>query len=451
MNKLKSFLQSNIYIISVFSLAFIAFISTGDFQIINRIAMSFLLIAFALILSFSKDTIYVVPITFALLYSYNTTNPNLDTLSGFNFVYLIVIFVIGGLITHIIRFKPKPKKGVLTISFALFILSYFIPMIYRPFTWTLLQLSSISIVYLLVYVLLGSTIKPNKDFLMKTLFAASVLLVLEMAYQIGIGYFETPSNLALFDRIKDGMRSSWYSADFGWGNVNDVTIHITLLFGSQIYMLIKYQKKIIFWLTPLFTVFVIFLMASRGGYLSIGLSLVIYGYLIYKNADKETWKNLLITLSVGALIALALLPAVREAIIIMAQGGFKDFNYFTSGRLGLYKNAIKLFKQYPLFGAGWESMTDVANPNRIQVFHSTIFHTLAVMGLLGMGILIYYFYVSFKFLFTNRTLHKTMIAVGILVSQLHGLYDNTQFMLIYTMATILLFTMLEPLENKDIL
>ena len=40
--------------------------------------------------------------------------------------------------------------------------------------------------------------------------------------------------------------------------------------------------------------------------------------------------------------------------------------------------------------------------------------------------------------------------VGILISQIHGLYDNTMFMLIYTLATIFIFVLLEnELEKAD--
>ena len=448
MNKLKTFLQSNIYITSVFVLAFIAFISTGEYQIYNTIAMSFLLIVFALILSFSKNTIYVVPITFALLYSYNTTNPNLGTISGFNFIYLIVIFVIGGLITHIIRFRPKPKIGVLTLSFGLFVIAYFIPMIYRPFTWTLFQLSAVSIIYLLIYVLLGSTIKPNKDFMMKTIFAASLLLVAEMGFQIGQGFFEFSKEIPVLERFSQGMRTSWGKGDYGWGNINDVVIHVVLLMGAQIYHLITYKKHLIFWFFPLLTVFIVFLSASRGGYISMSISFIIYGFLVFKHADRRTWINFSITLFISVILIILMFPVIIEAYELAIQGGFDNLDQFSSSRLTLYRHAIDLFKKYPLFGIGWEGMIDIGNPDRIQVFHSTIFHTLAVMGLFGFGILIYYFFISFKFLFTNRTLPKTLIGIGILVSQIHGLYDNTQFMLIYTLSTIVLFTMLEPLEKK---
>ena len=39
--------------------------------------------------------------------------------------------------------------------------------------------------------------------------------------------------LTLRERVSLGMRSSWYNGDFGWANINDVAIHITLLFGAQ--------------------------------------------------------------------------------------------------------------------------------------------------------------------------------------------------------------------------
>lgn len=450
MTIIKRFLQSNLYILLVTLLAFIAFISTGEYQVFNTIAMIVLLVMFASVLAFFRDTSPVLPIAFGLIYSYNTTNPNLNTISEFNLIYLIVIFVIGGLVTHIIRFRPKPKKGILYWSYILFAVAYFVPMIYRPFTWTLFQLSFISIVYLLIYVLLGSTLKPTKSYMMKILFAASVLLVMEMLFKIGTGYLDMSTELPILERIKEGMRTSWHNGDFGWGNINDVAIHITLLMGAQIYYIISFKKRTYYWFIPLVTVVVILLSASRGGYISMALSIIFYGILIFKDANKWTWINFVITALLAVILGVLMMPILVEAYDLAIQGGFNDLDQFSSSRITLYKHALSLFKDYPLFGAGWEAMIDIGNPDRIQVFHSTVFHTLAVMGLFGMFALIYYFYVSFKFLFTNKNLPKTLLGIGILISQIHGLYDNTQFMLIYTIASIFIFTLLESFIPDDI-
>jgi O-antigen ligase len=141
---------------------------------------------------------------------------------------------------------------------------------------------------------------------------------------------------------------------------------------------------------------------------------------------------------------------VEIAYEIAIQGGLDDLDSFTSNRLTLYRHALDIYKEFPVFGGGWEAMTDIGNPDRIQVFHSTLFHTLAVMGTFGLLGLVYYFYQTFKFLFQHRFVVKSLILIGIIVSQIHGLIDNTMYMLIYTLATLLIFAMLETIDNKTV-
>ena len=72
------------------------------------------------------------------------------------------------------------------------------------------------------------------------------------------------------------------------------------------------------------------------------------------------------------------------------------------------------------------------------------------MGTFGLLGLVYYFYQTFKFLFKHRFVVKSLILIGIIVSQIHGLIDNTMYMIVYTLATLLLFAMLETIENKTV-
>jgi O-antigen ligase len=182
----------------------------------------------------------------------------------------------------------------------------------------------------------------------------------------------------------------------------------------------------------------------------MALSILIYTILVLRHVDKWGFVNFIIMVVTVSVASYFILPVFEEAFEIAIQGGFDDLDQFSSSRITLYKHALEIFKDYPLFGGGWEAMTDIGNPDRIQVFHSTIFHTLAVMGSFGLIALGYYFFISFKYLLSNRTLIKTLMFVGILISQIHGLYDNTMFMLIYTLATIFIFVLLEnELEKAD--
>lgn len=448
MKKIEVFLQSNLFLILVNGLAFFGFISRGENQIYNTYVLVGFLILLSILLILFKNTIYIVPIALGIMYGYNTQNPNLNTISDLGFIYLIPAFALSSIVMHWIRFKPKFKKGILTKPYLWIAIAYIASIFYVNVTATYLQLSLVGFLYLLLYQFFRQTMKTDESYMMRVLFFASLLLLAELAYNIGLGYFLENLDKPLRERISLGMKASWYHGDFGWANINDVVIHITLLMGAQFYFIVKYPKNILYWIFPLLTGFIVFVSASRGGYLSIALSFMLYIPYVLKKTNKWGILNMIYAFILVGLTLYELRLVVEIAYEIAIQGGFEDLDSFSSSRITLYKHALDIYKEFPVFGGGWEAMIDIGNPDRIQVFHSTLFHTLAVMGTFGLLGLFYYFYQTFKYLFTKRNLAKSLILIGIIVSQIHGLIDNTMYMIIYTLATLMLFSMLETVENK---
>ncbi|MCU0105289.1 O-antigen ligase family protein [Acholeplasma vituli] len=450
MKKIEAFLKSNVFLILVNGLTFFGFISRGENQIYNTYVLLTFLILLSLILIFFKNTIYTVPFMMGIMYGFNMQNPNLNTISELGFVYLIPVFVVASIVIHWIRFKPKFTKGVLTKPYLWIALAYIGSIFYVNITVTYLQLSLVGFLYLMVYQFFRQTMKTDESYMMRILFFASLLLLAELSYNIGLGFFLENLEKPMRERISLGMRASWFNADFGWANINDVVIHITLLMGAQFYLILKYPKNILLWIFPLLTGFVVFVSASRGGYLSMALSFLFYIPYVIKKTNKWGILNMIYAFIIVGLTLYELRLLVEIAYEIAIQGGWDDLDSFSSSRITLYKHALDIYKEFPVFGGGWESMTDIGNPDRIQVFHSTIFHSLAVMGTFGLLGLFYYFYQTFKYLFTKRNLVKSVILIGILVSQIHGLIDNTMYMIVYTFATLILFSMLENLEQNTI-
>lgn len=450
MKKLEAFLKSNVFLILVNGLAFFGFISRGENQIYNLYVLFSFLVILALLLIWVENTIYTIPIALGIMYMFNSQNTSLVNMTSFNWMYMIPIILYLALIFHMVRFRPKFKQGILTKPYLWIALAYIASIFYVNITITYLQLSLVGFLYLLLYQLFRQSLKTDESYMMRILFFASLLLIAELSYNIGLGFFLENLEKPIRERISLGMKSSWFHGDFGWANINDVVIHITLLMGSQFYFIIKHPKNIFYWITPLLTGFVVFVSASRGGYLSMFLSFLIYVPYVIKKTNKWGILNMIYAFILVGLVLYELRLLVEIAYEIAIQGGFDDLDSFTSNRLTLYKHALDIYKEFPVFGGGWEAMTDIGNPDRIQVFHSTLFHTLAVMGTFGLLGLFYYFYQTFKFLFTKRFVVKSLMLIGILVSQVHGLIDNTMYMLIYTLATLMIFAMLETIENKTV-
>lgn len=443
MKKIEQFLNSNLYLILITLVGFFTWVLKDDFQQLNEVGMLLLIIPMVLIFCLFDNTLYTMPLFGTLLYMLNVQNLDLHTISGFHFVYVLFFLLIIGPIIHIIRFKPTFKKGALFLGFLLMAIAQIMSIFYVKITPTYLQISFFGFFYLFLYVFFVSTTKSRLSYVMKIMFFLSILLTLELAYNITNGFLNNNVGFTIKERIQLGMRSSWYSGDYGWGNINDVVIHLVLMMPAQLYYIIKYPKRLFNWFFPFASAFVIFFSASRGGYISLMLSLLAYTYLLIKYGTKRHFINggIAVIISLGILLGFPVL--IDTAVDVFLQGGFDDLDQFSSSRITLYKHAIEIFKQFPLFGGGWEAMTDIGNPNRIQVFHSTLFHTMAVMGAFGLIALGIYFYQSFKLIIKSRKIESIFIFFGILITQIHGLIDNTQFMLVYTFITIILLVTIE--------
>lgn len=449
MKKIEQFLNSNYYFILITVIGFFTWVMKDDLKQYNEFGMLLLLIPMALIFIFFKNTLYTMPLFATLLYIYNVQGMSLETISGFHFVYVLFFFFIIGPIVHIIRFRPTLKKGMLFLAFFLSGLAQILSIFYVKVTPTYLQISLFGFFYLLIYIFFVSTSKTNLSYLMRIMFFMSILLTAEILYNIYQGYQDLDPALSFKEQIKLGMKTSWGRGDYGWGNINDVVIHLVLMMPAQVYYLLKYPKRLILWAFPLLTSFTIFLSASRGGYISLSLSILCFIVILIKYGKKHTYINGLIALVISGLILLKFPILVETAIEVFMQGGLDDLDQFSSSRITLYKHAIELFKQFPIFGAGWESMPDIGNSNRIQVFHSTLFHTMAVMGSFGLIALGIYFYQTYKLMFKKYSYEVLYIIVGVTVTQLHCMIDNTQFMLVYTFMTILFMVSIENNESKE--
>ena len=448
MNRIESFLKSNLYLILIYGLSFLGFISRNEYQSYNQYITVFFLFLLSIMLILFKNTVYVVPILFAIMYGYNLKNPNLNTIDGFDFIYLIPIFLFSSIIIHIARFKPKYKVGILTKPYVWIAVAYIASIFYVNITPTYLQLSLVGFLYLIVYQFFRQTVKTDESYMMRLLFFASLLLVAELAFHIGLGFFNYNLDKSLTERLSLGMSNIWYNGDFGWANLNEVVIQIILFFGSHFYFIVKYPKNILFWVFPLLTIFIVFMSASRGGYISLGISLLLYLVYIINTKNKWAILNMTYTLLIVGLLMYQFRAVIEIAIHTFAQGGLDNIDFFSTSRISLYRNALDVYRKFPVFGGGWEALVDFENPDRIQVFHSTFFHTVAVMGTFGLIVLIYYFKQSFRFLLTNKSLHKSMILIGIFASQMHGLIDNTMYMLVYTLSTLWIFSMLESIDDQ---
>lgn len=447
MKLIERFLNSGLYLGVVFLVTFISWSFYEEtppylFNYYNTLGILWLILVMTLILSFFRNTLYVIPLLVSILFIINKSNMDFETTAAFGFHYIGFSLIFLGPIIHMIRFKPKFKKGYFFLGLFLIALGYVIPLIYTPFVLSAFPISLIAFAYLLVYIFFTSTVKGNLNYLFKMMMFANLLLTAQVFFYLYQGYMANP-HLDLYYRIYSG-----WGRNLGWANINDMCFYIALTMPSYLYFIFKKPKTYLTWFLMILPLTAVILSKSRGGV--IGFAVVVIGlilFLVLKGNKKHLTHGL-----VFLTLTLTIFWINREIFHIwwefFLESWNEDLNDFSSGRIAIYQNGLMMFQDYPLFGAGWYSIQRLYPGARMYMYHSTFIHVLATMGLFGLSALIVHYTQIAKFFLKEVTLEKTLFLIGYLASQVHGLIDNVQYAVPYSVLIVLILAVFENSDKK---
>lgn len=375
----------------------------------------------------------------------------LDTVGSLSLPVIAFLLIIASYVIHIIRFKVKFKPGVLSLGLLLLAVAYMVPLIYTPFSFKAFFVSLAGFVYLFFYLFFRNTLEIKKEELFKIIFLFSLAMTYQFVFYFVQGFIIN-DQLPFYERVLSG-----WGRNLGWANINDLCFYTALTIPSYIYFILKKKNNIIYWILLIFPILTVILSTSRGGMIGFGLAALAMVYIGFGHFD-HTHKKQLITFLIAVLIILG----INYPIIVTWIGDFQEstngtITEFSTHRLFIYEEAFQTFLKYPFFGGGWVSIEGVMTKlfletglnYRLFMYHSTLFHTIATMGLFGfIGLLIYYKQI-FHFLFKNRSFEKLLFAIGFIASQIHGLIDNVQFAVPYSFLVVWIIAAFEKSESTD--
>jgi len=445
MKRIESFLNSGLYIFIIFTITMISWsfykeTPPFDFNLYNMMGVFLLILISTFILIFFENTLYLLPVLISFLFIINKSDMTFDTVSALGFpLTAFAIFVIGFII-HIIKFKPKFRQKRFYIGFFLIATAYLAPLIYIPFDIRSIPVSLMAVLYLLVYIFMSNTMKGNLNYLFKVMLFANLLLTAEVFFYIYQGYLRYPE-MDFYHRIFQG-----WNRNLGWANINDMCFYISLTFPSYLYFIFKKPSTYLTWFLMIFPVIAVLLSKSRGG--MVGFAVVTGGVFLFfllKGNKKHLTHGLIF------LVFTALLFYINREILYLwyeelIQSLGTDLNSFSSNRIYIYTEGLKIFKQYPLFGGGWISIYSFPFAGRIFMFHSTFIQALAAMGLYGLFALFVHYYQIGNFMIRKLNLEKSLFLIGYLATQIHGLIDNVQFSVPYSSLIVLFLATWETSE-----
>ncbi len=447
MKSFLTFLKSGYYLGLIFLLTFTIWTFYEDtppyaFNLYNMMGILFLILLGTLWFILFEDTTVTLPTTLAILFFINKSNMDFETVASFGFPYIGVGLFFLGPIVHLIRFKPRFRLNTFFWGFLLIGVSYLIPLLYLPFEISAIPVSMMGILYLLLYLFYANTLKGDLRYLFRILLGINLLLTFQVFFYLYQGYLQTP-DLALIYRLFSG-----WNRNLGWANINDMCFYLALTFPSYLYFIFKHPKNPIFWFMMWLPMMAVILSKSRGGLLGFSFCLLFCLIFLLIKGNKTLIKNAMFFVVVSGMI----IYFSQDVFIVwwefFTDSLGDDLNQFSSGRIEIYQIGFDVFKTYPLFGGGWTSLINLRPDSRLFMYHSTLVQSLAAMGLFGLFALLVHYGQVFRFLLRYRTLEKSLFLIGYLASQIHGLIDNVQYAVPYSILMVLFLALFEKAELK---
>ncbi len=236
--------------------------------------------------------------------------------------------------------------------------------------------------------------------------------------------------------------ASSFTPNVGWGISNQVAIMLLFLLPFSAYHAIHYPKtRLLSLLYVVIQSLALVLTLSRGG-IGAWVLMMIGVFVLWWRAERRHLTFWLAGLLFGAVLTgmMILAPEVLHYVFEHLLGeGISD-----SGRFALYASAWQHFLQSPLTGIGTLLSPTIFDPT--PWFHSTLFDTLASLGLVGVFAFGVHLFEKYRFFWTNRDDFKRFALLGILGSGLYGMIDISYYHFSYFLLLVFLLAVAEQRE-----
>ena len=400
----------------VFIWWFIPYITKNEYHIfeyIGQISISLIVMCFLIIF---KDTflaleiVLLFPFIFSKMVTYYTVPIPL---------VISIILLLIGLIIHLIKFKPKTKRGKFSIGLILFSLSFpfgglFIDYENKLIKMILLLLIGLSIVF--VYLFFANTVKKNSFDLIEIISYLGILIVAQVFV-----YFILNNDDLL-------ARKSIY---LGWAdNSNTFSMILLCTFPFTYYLALKSNKikSILLYIFSFLQLLVLVISYSRGAILSafIFYLILMMIFLFTKEYRKKTIKFICFSLLSISIIFL-IVSLIDFEIIKNIYNNLTKVNLESlNGRIPIYQKMMSQLMKNPIFGYGL--LYNFQSDTIYLWGHNTFLHTAYTLGFIGLCTIIYHFIEKYLFTIKKIDIKKIVILISFLASDFYGLIDVSYFL-----------------------
>lgn len=215
----------------------------------------------------------------------------------------------------------------------------------------------------------------------------------------------------------------------GWGHYNNIASAMIFCIPAPFYFACTKKNGWIYYLIgTIFLMFLIFNQSRNGMLMGTIIYIICTVLTLIKSKGKEKIKNLclftfLILCLIGGFVVFD--EQIRNIFSSVYKAGTND-----SGRVKIYVNGLKQFKESPIFGKGfyeceayrWGVSYEAGDflPPR---YHNTYVQILASCGITGILAYAFHRFQTIKILLKNKNLGNTIIAITLLGFILLSLFD----------------------------
>lgn len=420
--KMQKFMQSDAFMIMVGAIAFFFWCLRT-----NVTGLVFLSILLCLTLFFSDDfkPVLVIVCNFVMVLSTNQPMNTYFIIYLSIFIPILLVFFSFFVFKTMIVPKKRPNFGSLKwgmlSAFAVTVISGLGNPEYNPI-W-ILAIVGVSLgMYFFYFMALNTSEGDCREYFAKIIVYACFVILAEMVvYYATCPDFVEACNKKLLH--------------LGWGMTNSIAVILNMAIPMCFYLCNRTGKTVRYLVfAALFAVGLIFTF-SRGNLLfGVIILIPLYIYTLIKCRDKRRFVyTSIVFLGVALAVLCAMFDQVMTLFQTMIDKGFDD-----SSRLKLYQEAIRLFREHPILGAGFFKDDGGRYFGPFWAIHSTPIQILASAGIVGvLGYSLFYLqrYLTF---FRKVTAYKIFALASVLLYELYGCMDLT-FFILYQIFYVFLF------------
>ena len=333
------------------------------------------------------------------------------------------------LVSHFIIYPIKKFQfgklfiPICLISVALFVGGIFSPYI-KDYSRGLASSLTVGPMILLEYILFTNYFCPPENFDYKEhfLFTLMVAGCLISADLIVHEYYVS---------IKKDLKF-----EMGFGNTNIMGAALLVTIPACWYFVCAKRKMLLPFISLILNYLAVYLSNSDGALGVAGACIPVLAIIGYIKADEYhkkvflKWALILCVLAVFTLFVISLKIDLYAFTVNFLNKVSTD-----NGRTALYSLSLNLFSKFPIFGVGLgyfdpslnnsEDLTNIVA--LIFSFHSTFFHIIATMGLLGLITYVIYYVARYKIILKKDGIFNVTAYLSFSMLQVYGMIDTCEF------------------------